>query len=129
MARFLFAVFISLVASATAYAHTYKVPANHAGLIRLPEDASALAIGNPEIADASLFDAKTILVTGKVYGTTNIIAMNASGQIIYTADLSVTQNDRGLVQVFHNTNRSSYICNPVCQTVPLLGDGGAASEG
>ena len=123
MVRLVSALFLSLALAAVAHAHTYTVPANHAGLIRLPADASGLAIGNPSIADITLYDARTILVTGKTYGRTNIIAMNSEGRVIYTTDLAVTENDRGLVQVYHNTERGSFVCNPVCQAIPLVGDG------
>ena len=111
-----------LAATALANAHTVHVPANHAGLIRLPQNAAGVIVGNPDIADATLYDAKTLLITAKVYGRTNLIAMNDAGEVIYTADIAVTQNDRSLVQVFRNTNRSSFVCDPVCQSVPLPGD-------
>jgi Flp pilus assembly secretin CpaC len=124
----LIAIIASLTLTGLASAHPYRVPADHAGLIRLPDEAAALIIGNPEIADATLFDTKTILVTGKVFGRTNIIALNASGQIIYTADLTVTQNDRAMVQVFHNINQSSLICDPVCQTMTLIGGDSPGSQ-
>lgn len=111
-----------LAASALANAHTVRVPANHAGLIRLPQDAAGVMVGNPSIADATLYDARTLLITAKVYGRTNLIAMNEAGQVIYTADIAVTQNERSLVQVFRNTERASFVCDPVCQLVPLPGD-------
>lgn len=116
------ALALLLTAAAVANAHTVRVPANHAGLIRLPQDAAGVVVGNPDIADAALYDARTLLITAKVYGRTNLIAMNDAGQVIYTADIAVTQNDRSLVQVYRNTDRTSFVCDPVCQTVPLQGD-------
>jgi Flp pilus assembly secretin CpaC len=128
--RALFAAVLAagLAAAALANSHTVKVPVDHAGLVRLPEAAAGVVVGNPDIADATLYDARTLLISAKVYGRTNLIAMNDAGQVIYTADIAVTQNERSLVQVFRNTARASLVCDPVCQVVALPGDAGVEAE-
>jgi len=120
--RALFSLILLAALAGAASAQTFRVPADHAALIRLPGEAAAIVVGNPQIADASLYDARTIFITGKIYGRTNLIALNDAGRVLYTADLVVTQSERGLVQVFRNTERESYVCDPVCQAVPLIGD-------
>jgi len=120
--RALIAFLAALCATAAAGAQNVTVPADHAGLIRLPGDADAVVVGNPAIADATLYDARTLFVTGKVHGRTNLIALNAEGQVLYTTDLAVTGGDRGTVQVFRGTARESYHCAPVCQAAPTVGD-------
>jgi hypothetical protein len=116
----LFALITSICAPAAA--QTYSVPIDQAGLLRLPEDATAVVVGNPAIADATMFDARTIFVSGRAYGQTNIIALNSEGRVIYASDVSVTQVRREHVQVFHNNEAVSYVCNPVCRHVPAIGD-------
>lgn len=111
-----------LASAAGALARPFEVPADHAALIRLPGDAAAIVIGNPHIADATLYDARTIFVTGRVYGRTNMIALDDNGRVLYTSDLVVTQSGRGSVQVFRNTERASYVCAPDCEAVPVIGD-------
>lgn len=124
--RALFAALaLAVVMAAPAAAQTFRVPADHAALIRLPGEAAAIVVGNPAIADANLYDARTIFITGKTFGRTNLIALNAEGRVLYTADLAVTGNDRGVVQVFRNTARASYVCAPDCQAVPVLADDAA----
>lgn len=115
---------IALLAAfaAPAAAQPYSVPIDQAGLLRLPEDASAIVVGNPAIADATMFDARTVFVSGRAYGQTNIIALNAHGRVIYANDVSVTHSTREHVQVYHNRVQQSFICNPVCRPVPLIGD-------
>lgn len=120
--RIVIAAILTLTAASTAWAQTYSVPASHAGLIRLSEDATGLVVGNPSIADAMLYDSRTIVVTGKVYGRTNLIALNSEGQIIETTDIAVTETDRGTLQVFRNNQRYSFTCDPVCESVPMIGD-------
>ncbi|WP_199200482.1 pilus assembly protein N-terminal domain-containing protein [Alkalicaulis satelles] len=113
---------LAAMAVAPAAAQTFRVPADHAALIRLPGEAAAIVVGNPAIADANLYDARTIFITGKRFGRTNLIALNAEGRVLYTADLAVGGNDRGVVQVFRNTARASYVCAPDCQAIPVLAD-------
>lgn len=116
--------FLALLAAfaAPAAAQPYSVPIDQAGLLRLPEEASAIVVGNPVIADATMFDARTVFISGRAYGQTNIIALNAHGRVIYANDVSVTQSAREHVQVYHNQEQQSFICNPVCRPVPLIGD-------
>jgi hypothetical protein len=42
--------------------------------------------------------------------------------VIYANDVSVTHTAREHVQVYHNQEQQSFICNPVCRPVPLIGD-------
>lgn len=127
--RAVIALFALCLASASAAsAQSYSVPIDQASLLRLPEEASAIVVGNPAIADATLFNARTVFVSGRAYGQTNLIALNAHGEVIYANDVSVTQSDRQHLQVFHNNVASrehfpySYVCDPICRSVPLIGD-------
>lgn len=110
--------------SGSVFARPFEVPADHAALIRLPSAASAIIIGNPTIADATLYDAQTIFLTGKVYGRTNLIALDASGAVIYSSDLVVTPATRDRVEVFRASTKQSYVCTPDCEPIPETFGGG-----
>lgn len=118
----LLAVCLAAAAAQAAGAQTVRVPADHADIVRLPGNAASVIVGNPAIADATLHDSRTLLVTGRVYGQTNLIALDRAGRVIYAADLAVTASARNEVRVFRNTLQSSFACNPVCQAVPAIGD-------
>ena len=120
--QLLLASLLALDSASLAQARPFEVPADHTALIRLPGDAAAIIIGNPNIADATLYDTRTIFVTGRVFGRTNMIALDDHGRVLYTSDLVVTQSGRGSVQVFRNTERHSYVCAPECHAVPVIGD-------
>ncbi|GGE40913.1 hypothetical protein GCM10011367_14330 [Marinicauda pacifica] len=121
--RALTAALLSAVAlGAAAEARPVQVPADHATLIRLPDTASAVVVGNPSIADATLYDGQTLFVTGKLFGRTNLIALDTDGRVVYTNDLVVSRSDRGSVEVFRNVNRESYSCAPTCEAAPRVGD-------
>lgn len=119
---------LALAVSAQASAQTVTVPADHTGLVRLPQDAATIVVGNPAIADAMLYDSRTLFVSGRVFGQTNLIALNADGRVIYAADVSVTLSDRNHVQVVRNnpteltSAQHTYVCDPVCRAVPVIGD-------
>ncbi|MGX6646949.1 pilus assembly protein N-terminal domain-containing protein [Maricaulaceae bacterium MS644] len=108
--------------AALADRHTVRIPSNHAGVVRLPEAAATVIVGNPAIADAALYDQRTLLVSGRAFGQTNVIAMNQAGQVIYTADLSITESNRNHVRVYRNNVQYSFVCDPECQTAPTVGD-------
>lgn len=116
------------LAIAPAAAQTVTVPADHTGLVRLPQDAATIVVGNPAIADAMLYDSRTLFVSGRVFGQTNLIALNTEGRVIYAADISVTMSDRNHVQVVRNNTselasvQHSFVCDPVCRAIPVIGD-------
>ncbi|MGP1275929.1 MAG: pilus assembly protein N-terminal domain-containing protein [Caulobacterales bacterium] len=118
------AAVLALGLAGAVQARPFEVPADHTALIRLPGDAAAIVIGNPNVADATLYDARTIFVTGRVFGRTNMIALDDNGRVLYTSDLVVTNSGRGSVQVYRNTERQSYVCAPNCEAVPVIGDTG-----
>lgn len=108
--------------AALGHQRAHSVPADQASLMRLPADAAAIVIGNPSIADATLYDARTIFVTGKLFGRTNIIALDGSGRVIHAADVVVTKSDRNAVTLFRNTEQRSFDCAPQCEASPQVGD-------
>jgi len=115
-------------AATPAAAQTVNIPIDQAGLVRLPQDAATIVVGNPAIADAMMHDPRTLFVSGRVFGQTNLIALNADGRVIYAADISVTMSDRNHVQVVRNRvsdtriAQNTYVCDPVCRATLSIGD-------
>jgi Flp pilus assembly secretin CpaC len=111
-----------------AAAQSVSVPVDHTGLVRLPQDAATIVVGNPAIADAMLYDSRTLFLSGRVFGQTNLIALNADGQVIYAADVSITMSERNHVQILRNSTDESgvaqytYVCDPVCRSSVTIGD-------
>ena len=93
--------------------------------MRLPQPAAAIVVGNPSIADVSVHSSDTIFVVGRGYGNTNLIILNAAGQSIMNADITVTNpRGRNTVRIYQGKTeeRVSYNCSPYCQPSPILGD-------
>lgn len=98
------------------------VTINRAKVIRLPERAQTVVVGNPAIADLSLQKNGIVIVTGKSYGATNLIALDTSGNMLAESLVNVVAQTDGLVVVQRAFERYSYSCNPVCQPSVNLGD-------
>ena len=44
--------------------------------------AASVALGNATVADVTVSDAHTLLITGKAFGTTNLLVLDRNGQTI-----------------------------------------------
>jgi hypothetical protein len=95
---------------------------DQAKVARVPAGTSTLVIGNPLIADVSMLKGGVgMVVTGKGYGQTNLIAIDAQGNIIDEKQLRVEPSHDVLV-VQRGNSRASYSCNPWCMPTVQLGD-------
>ena len=57
--------------------------------IKLPEGATTIVVGNPLIADVSVQAGGLVVVTGKGYGTTNLVALDRTGATLMERELQV----------------------------------------
>ncbi len=102
---------------------TIAVVVDQAKLIKLPEHVTTIVVGNPLIADVSLQSGGMVVVTGKGYGATNVIAMDRNGSVLVDRVIQVEgPADQRLVTVYRGANRESYSCTPTCQKRVTLGD-------
>ncbi len=109
--------------SATSIAHAdVEVVADRAKVFRLEEPAKTIILGNPSIADITIHDPVTIVITGKSYGTTNLVVLNDASEPVVEELITVTADMDGYVAVQRNNSRFTYSCNPDCQEVLRLGD-------
>ena len=106
-----------------ARADTMSVLLDQAQLLRLPNGVSTIVIGNPLIADASLQPGGLLVVTGKGYGSTNLLGLDRSGRVILDNQLVVNKpRANGVVVVQKGMDTETYSCNPDCAPRSTLGD-------
>jgi Flp pilus assembly secretin CpaC len=98
------------------------VKVNMARILRISAPASTVIIGNPGIADVTIQDPQTLVLTGKSFGQTNLIVLDSAGEPIADTMLEVVQDQVGLVTVYYGLSRTSVSCEPVCQPIIMLGD-------
>ena len=74
--------------------------------MQLPERVATIVIGNPLIADASLQRGGILVITGKGYGATNMLALDRDGHVIMDKTVQVLGPPSGdLVVVYHGVER------------------------
>ncbi|MBO6675445.1 MAG: pilus assembly protein N-terminal domain-containing protein [Rhizobiales bacterium] len=95
---------------------------DHARVMRVVGDVSTIVIGNPAIADASMPDPGTIILTGKSYGETNLVMLDEEGAVLAEETLRVTVRGQSLVSVYRGVQRTTLSCAPTCEIRPTPGD-------
>ncbi|HRO00086.1 pilus assembly protein N-terminal domain-containing protein [Nitrobacter sp.] len=118
-----------LLGAATAPAEVISEPisvnVDQAKLVRLPGPIATIVVGNPLIADVTLQPGGLVVVTGKGYGATNMIAMDRAGSIMVDRVIQVEGPSDQVVTVYRGLERESYSCMPICQKRVTLGDSAA----
>ena len=110
------------IASAGPITDPIAVSIDQAKLIRLPERIATIVVGNPLIADVTLQPGGIVVVTGKGYGATNVLAMDRRGEVLVDRIINVESPTDQVVTVYRGFERESYSCMPVCQRRLTLGD-------
>ncbi|MGI9387739.1 MAG: pilus assembly protein N-terminal domain-containing protein [Methyloligellaceae bacterium] len=95
---------------------------DEATLLRLDRESAEIIVGNPVIADITVQSSKMLVVTGKSFGLTNVIVLDAKGEEIVNAKVTVRTDERRVVTLRKGTARFSYHCAPKCQETLLIGD-------
>lgn len=111
-----------LVVDIAKAAESIEVTVDHAKVMRVSKPASTIIIGNPGIADATVQDSTTLIITGKSYGVTNMIILDEDGQPIADTLLTVRAEAVNAVTVYRRTDRVTYSCSPNCERSLALGD-------
>jgi hypothetical protein len=99
-----------------------SVKVNMARILRISAPAATVIIGNPGVADVTIQDPQTLVLTGKSYGETNLIVLDNQGNPVADTTVSVVQGDNDLITVYLGTARNTLSCDPVCQPTIMLGD-------
>jgi Flp pilus assembly secretin CpaC len=98
------------------------VTIDFARVLTLPRPAETIVVGNPGIADATVEDETTLVLTGKAAGSTNLIVLDAEGKEISNSVVRVSSNTQQLTTVFYGGERQTYSCAPTCEQVISVGD-------
>lgn len=99
-----------------------SVKVNMARILRISSPANTVIIGNPRVADVTIQDPQTLVLTGKSYGQTNMIVLDATGNAIADTMIEVVQAQADIVTVYLGSARTTLACAPVCQPTIMLGD-------
>lgn len=88
---------------------------NEAKIVKLARPADTIVVGNPDIADASVQDATTIILTGKGFGVTNLVVMDETGAPIVDEQIFVSRQDARSVRIYRRSEVQTLSCTPMCE--------------
>ena len=115
-----------------ALARSLAVPLNHSVRLGLSGSAASVVIGNPAIADVTVVDSRTLFLSGKSVGTTDVAVVDGLGRTIYSADVSVGAPRHGHVSVYRGgdkeTARTDMACNPRCEATGKTADAASSAS-
>jgi len=117
-----FSFLFSLSVQAGEEKENFTVEVDKAKVMRLPRAASTVIVGNPAIADAAVHDGRILFITGKIYGNTNIIALDARGNTILERTISVEAPKMAAITYYRGGLQRSYTCAGSCEPTPSIGD-------
>jgi Flp pilus assembly secretin CpaC len=93
-----------------------EVEVNQAKIVKLAQPADTIVIGNPLIADASVQDASTIVLTGKGFGVTNLVVLDKEGNPIVDEQVVVSRNFDRSVRIYRRAQVQTLSCTPFCES-------------
>lgn len=95
---------------------------DNAKLIRLPERTATVIVGNPIIAEVTPQKNGVLVLTGKSFGSTNLIALDNAGAMVAETMIRVEASQDATITVQRGLDRESLSCTPNCQPAVQLGD-------
>ena len=93
-----------------------EVTMNQAKIVKLTRPADTIVVGNPAIADASVQDASTIVLTGKGFGVTNLVVLDQDGSPIVDEQVTVVRQDASSVRIYRRASVQTMSCTPYCES-------------
>jgi Flp pilus assembly secretin CpaC len=91
-------------------------------LVKLSRPAAEIIVGNPSIADVTVQSGNLLVVTGKTFGITNMIILDAQRNVILDQRILVKRDEQKVVNLNRGTLRQSYNCTPQCNPSIVVGD-------
>jgi Flp pilus assembly secretin CpaC len=119
--KFFAALAVALAFAPAAFADPLKVTVDQTVPLKIAGAANSVIVGNATVADVAVHDARTLLVTGKAFGSTNLTVLDRAGNTIYSNQLVVGEDDSGLT-VVRGQGTFSYSCVDKCRSTAMVGD-------
>jgi Flp pilus assembly secretin CpaC len=112
-----------IAATPARAADPMTISVDQAEVMQLPDRVATIVIGNPLIGDATLQSGGILVVTGKGFGTTNLLALDRAGRVLLSKSVQVLgPRTEDVVTVYKGVERESYSCAPNCERRITLGD-------
>nr|WP_313634041.1 pilus assembly protein N-terminal domain-containing protein [Brevundimonas naejangsanensis] len=110
--------FVLAATATTAQNRQLEVPIHQATRVQLGAAAGSVIVANPAIADVAVTDARTLFITGKAYGVTEIIAVDGLGRPLFQRQIVVAPSSAGTVRVWRGRETTEVTCGATCAPAP-----------
>ena len=97
-----------------AQSSALNVQVDRSQRVQLRGPVSSVIVGNPLIADVTVVNNNTLFVTGKGYGVTEIVAVDAIGRTLFQNQVIVSGGQTGSVRVWRGAKATEMACSSSC---------------
>lgn len=113
---------------AVAAAGSLTVEINDSQRIGLYGAAANVIVGDPNVADVSMLDTRSVIVTGKGYGSTHVMVFDGTGRTLLDRRVVVVAPREGHVTLYKGAVAADYSCTPRCQAAASASSSASASS-
>ena len=113
---FLAAMAAAAIAAPAVAAPQTSVAIDHTARINLRGTAASVIVGNPAIADVTVVDERTLFLSGRGYGVTEVTVLDPLGRTIWSGEVVVTAPTQGAVSVYRGSQVTEMACAQSCAT-------------
>ena len=110
------------MSTSSAVAQDLIVKYDQSQLLRLSRPVAEIIVGNPGIAEITVQSSDMLIITGRTFGITNVIMLDADRNIIQDQRIMVVRDEVRSLQLMKGTKRQSYNCAPQCNPSLVAGD-------
>jgi len=119
---FFAALALTLALAPAASADPFTVKVDQTVTLKVGGAANSVVIGNATVADVAVHDARTLLITGKSFGSTNLTVLDRGGNTIYTNQIVVGGESETGLTIMRGQGAYSYSCVDKCRATAMVGD-------
>lgn len=90
------------------------VEKNHTLRVTLSASAGSVVVGNPDIADVTVIDSRTIYIVGKGFGSSAVNVTGRDGRSLFDGEVTVATARQGAITVYKGLTPSLMVCTNIC---------------
>lgn len=109
-----FASAVALTATSASAAQRLVVEKNHSTRIALAGSAGSVIVANPDIADVTVIDSRTVYIVGKGFGNSSVVITDKAGRPLFDGEIVVTSVQKGAITVYKGLKPSLMVCSSIC---------------
>ncbi|CAN5138496.1 hypothetical protein BH09PSE1_BH09PSE1_24980 [soil metagenome] len=105
---------LAVAGSALAQSAPMSVGIDRSQRVSLRGSVSSVIVNNPQIADVTVVDANTLVIQGKGYGQTEVLAVDAIGRTLFQNQIIVSGGQAGSLRVWRGGQATEMACASTC---------------